>query len=35
LERDSIERIRKTLKLIEDEITEWQGLSLATDFAAL
>jgi NAD(P)-dependent dehydrogenase (short-subunit alcohol dehydrogenase family) len=32
LGKDSIERIRKKLKLFEDEIKEWQGLSLATDF---
>ena len=32
LGRESIERVRKNLKLIEDEIVEWQGLSLATDF---
>ena len=34
LGRESIERIRTKLKLIEDEITEWQGLSMATDFPA-
>ena len=32
LGKDSIERIRKKLKLVEDEITEWQALSSATDF---
>jgi NAD(P)-dependent dehydrogenase (short-subunit alcohol dehydrogenase family) len=31
---DSIERIRAKLKLVDDEITEWQGLSLDTDFPA-
>jgi NAD(P)-dependent dehydrogenase (short-subunit alcohol dehydrogenase family) len=34
LGKESIERIRKKLKLIEDEITEWQVLSSATDFTA-
>jgi len=34
LGRESIERIRTKLKLIEEEITQWQTLSLATDFPA-
>jgi hypothetical protein len=32
LGQESIERIRKKLKFVEDEITEWQALSSATDF---
>jgi NAD(P)-dependent dehydrogenase (short-subunit alcohol dehydrogenase family) len=32
LGKESIERIRRKLKLIEDEITEWQHSSSATDF---
>jgi NAD(P)-dependent dehydrogenase (short-subunit alcohol dehydrogenase family) len=32
LGKDSIERIRRKLKLVEDEISEWQSISSATDF---
>lgn len=34
LGRESIERFRRKLRFIEDEIAEWQDLSLATDFPA-
>jgi NAD(P)-dependent dehydrogenase (short-subunit alcohol dehydrogenase family) len=32
LGKDAIERIRRKLKQMDDEINQWQGLTLATDF---